>query len=163
MRKRSRVVLVLTLAFILQPGASPPSLAQSNKPDAAGQLVALLEKSGYSYTKVGDGVWEIPAEGKNLKDFSIRLALAEDIVLVIAKLADRKGLSPKEGLLIKLLELNHHFDSAKLALGQDMLYARMDLHVRLLDAQELKYLVEQMVNVVDEAYPQIKPFLAGTK
>jgi hypothetical protein len=39
----------------------------------------------------------------------------------------------------------------------------MDTHLRLLDNQELKYLVEQIANATDETYPQIKPFLVGAK
>ncbi len=131
--------------------------------DYTGKLLSLLEQSGYRYSKLGDGLWEIPATGDNVKEFSIRLALAEDVLLVMARIADRKNLVIKEGLLAKLLALNHHFDTAKLALSEEMLYARIDLHVRLVDAQELKYLVEQMANVVDETYPQIKQFITAAQ
>ena len=125
--------------------------------------MALLEKSGYTYTKISDGVWEVPGTGKNLKEFGIRLALADDILIVMVKLADRKDLKPQPSLWTKLLELNHKFDSIKLALSEDMLYLRMDTHLRLLDNPELKYLVEQIANAADETYPQIKPFVAGAK
>jgi len=76
---------------------------------------------------------------------------------------DRKDLKPQPVLLTKLLELNHKFDSIKLALSEDMLYLRMDTHLRLLDNQELKYLVEQIANAADETYPQIRLFVAGAK
>jgi hypothetical protein len=134
-----------------------------DKSKGAPEVVALLEKSGYSYKKLSDGLWEIPGTGKNLKEFGIRLALADDILLVIVKLADRKDLKLQPALLTKLLELNHKFDSIKLALAEDMVYLRMDTHVRLLDNQELKYLVEQIANATDETYPQIKQFIAGAK
>jgi len=127
------------------------------------EIVALLEKSGYSYSKVGEGVWQIPGTGKNLKEFAIRLALAEDVLLVMVKLADRKDLKLQPALMTKLLELNHKFDWIKLALSEDMLYLRMDTHVRLVDGQELKYLVEQIANATDETYPQIKQFVTGAK
>jgi hypothetical protein len=39
----------------------------------------------------------------------------------------------------------------------------MDTHLRLLDNQELKYLVEQIANATDETYPQIKPYLVAAK
>ena len=105
----------------------------------------------------------MPGTGKNLKEFGIRLALADDILIVMVKLADRKDLKPQPSLWTKLLELNHKFDSIKLALSEDMLYLRMDTHLRLLDNPELKYLVEQIANAADETYPQIKPFVAGAK
>ena len=139
------------------------STRAQDKSKGASEIVALLEKSGYSYSKVGDGLWEVPGTGKNLKEFGIKLALADDILLVMVKLGARKDLKLEPALLTKLLELNHKFDSIKLALSEDMIYLRMDAHVRLLDNQELKYLVEQIANATDETYPQIKPFVAGTK
>ena len=128
-----------------------------------GRLLQLLEKSGYKYTKVSDGVWEVPATGENIKNFGIRLATADEIVLALVKLADRKDLIIKEAFLLKMLELNHNFDSAKMALSEEMLYVRIDIHARLLDEEELKYLIEQIANATDEAYPHIKGFIAGAK
>src|SRR5258708_21084385 len=122
------------------------SVQAQTKTKGAPEIVALLEKSGYTYTKVSDGVWEIPGTGKNLKDFGIKLALADDILLVMVKLADRKDLKLQPALLTKLLELNHKFDSIKLALSEDIAYLRMDTHLRLLYGEELKYLVTQIAN-----------------
>ena len=153
----SMVALVLLATPVL--GAGRPQ----SKTKGAPEIVALLEKSGYTYTKVSDGVWEIPGTGKNLKEFGIRLALADDILLVMVKIADRKDLKLQPALLTKLLELNHKFDSIKLALSEDMAYLRMDSHLRLLDGEELKYLVTQIANAADETYPQIKQFIGGSK
>ena len=50
-------------------------------------MVTLLEKSGHRYTKVSDGIWEINFTGDNLKDFSVRLALGDNILVTMAKLA----------------------------------------------------------------------------
>ena len=160
MRIRKHLINVLVVALV-STLAIQPIHAQTTK--SAADIVALLEKSGYKYTKVGDGVWEIPGTGKNVKEFGIRLALAEDILLVMVKLADRKDLKLQPAALTKLLELNHKFDSIKVALSEEMLYVRMDTHLRLLDNQELKYLVEQIANAADETYPQIKQFIAGAK
>ena len=83
--------------------------------------------------------------------------------MVMVRLADRKDLKLQPALMTRLLELNHKFDWIKLALSEDMLYLRMDTHVRLVDSQELKYLVEQIANATDETYPQIKQFVTGAK
>jgi hypothetical protein len=158
---RAGLLLVLiTFIFPLSPGVIP-SYAQKAK--AAPDVVSLLEKSGYGYTKVGEGVWEVPGTGKNLKEFGIRLALADDLLLVMVKLSERKDLRLQPALTTKLLELNHKFDSIKLALSEDMLYLRMDARLRLVDPEELKYLVEQIAHATDETYPQIKQFIAGAK
>jgi hypothetical protein len=160
----NKSLLTLTaIVLVLSLSAGGYSVRRQGKANHATEIVALLEKSGYSYTKVGDGLWEIPGTGKNLKEFGIRLALADDILLVMVKLVDRKDLKLQLALSTKLLELNHKFDSIKLALSEDMLYLRMDTHVRLLDNQELKYLVEQVANATDETYPQIKQFVTGAK
>lgn len=154
---------LVAIVLMLSSSSGVCSAGGQDKSKGATEIVALLEKSGYSYKKVDDGLWEVPGTGKNLKEFGIRLALADDILLVMVKLAARKDLKLEPALLTKLLELNHKFDSIKLALSEDMLYLRMDTHVRLLDNQELKYLVEQIANAADETYPQIKPFVAGAK
>ncbi len=160
----SKALLALAAIVLMLPSLSGVcSAGRQDKSKGAAEIVALLEKSGYSYTKVGDGLWEVPGTGKNLKEFAIRLALADDMLIVIVKLVDRKDLKLEPAVLTKLLELNHKFDSIKLALSEDMLYLRMDAHVRLLDNQELKYLVEQIANATDETYPQIKRFAAGAK
>ena len=155
--------VIIALAVVLSLTSVLDSAHGQDKAKGPTQIVALLEKSGYTYTKISDGVWEVPGTGKNLKEFGIRLALADDILIVMVKLADRKDLRPQPILWTKLLELNHKFDSIKLALSEDMLYLRMDTHLRLLDNPELKYLVEQIANAADETYPQIKPFVAGAK
>jgi hypothetical protein len=155
--------VIIALALVLSLTSVLDSAHGQDKAKDATQIVALLEKSGYSYSKVSDGVWEMPGTGKNLKEFGIRLALADDILIVMVKLADRKDLKPQPVLWTKLLELNHKFDSIKLALSEDMLYLRMDTHLRLLDNPELKYLVEQIANAADETYPQIKSFVSGAR
>jgi hypothetical protein len=161
--QRKAFIAVLVIVFMFSWSSSLNAGSCQERPKGAPEIVALLEKSGYSYSKVREGVWEIPGTGKNLKEFGIRLALAEDVLLVMVRLADRKDVKLQPALMTKLLELNHKFDWIKLALSEEMLYLRMDTHVRLVDGQELKYLVEQIANATDETYPQIKQFVIGAK
>lgn len=132
--------------------------AHAQKPGAV-EFSALLEKSGYTYTKVGDGVWQINFQGKNAGEFPVRLALGGDVLVALAKIADRKELKLQAPFLTKLLELNDSLDSVKLALSDEMLYVRMDTKLRVVDATELKYILEQMSGASDEIYPQIKQYL----
>ena len=115
----------------------------------------MLEQSGYRYSKVSEGIWEIEATGKNVKDFKIRVTMAEELVLLMVKLADRKDVSVKNELLVKLLELNHRFDMARIALSDEMLYSRIDLHARVVDGAEFNYAVEQLARATDEIYPEL--------
>jgi hypothetical protein len=160
--KRGLIALIGIIFTLILP-LSLSAKGFQERPKGAPDIVALLEKSGYRYSKVREGVWELPGTGKNLKEFGIRLALADDVLLVMVKLADRKDVKMQPALMTRLLELNHKFDWIKLALSEDMLYLRMDTHVRLVDSQELKYLVEQIANATDETYPQIKQFVTGAK
>jgi hypothetical protein len=147
----------------------PPPKQEPAKQEPAKQdkdkfnLLDLIEKSGYRYAKVSEGVYEIPATGKTVKEFPLRVVQADDLLLVIARLADRKSLTLNGALTIKLLELNDDYDIVKFALSEDMLYARIDIHVRLVDVPELKYLIEVMAQIYDEAYPHIKPFVLPVK
>jgi hypothetical protein len=158
----SAIIATVSMAVLLITGGNSIGVGvaghSQGKPAATG-LLAILEKSGYSYSKVTDGVYEVPATGKNLKQFPLRLTQADDVLVVIAKLADRKDVTINQAVAQKLLELNDDFDVVKFALSDEMLYARIDIHVRLVDAEEMKYLVEQMARVVDEAYVHIKPFI----
>jgi hypothetical protein len=173
-RNRFRIfILVLTLGLAAgpaplraQPGQSQNAQAQTGQaqPNPSAQAIAAaLEKSGVPYTKVSDGVWEVPARGKNAGEFPIRIASAGDTLLLLVKMVDRKSITLKDAMLVKMLELNDYFDTAKIALDENMLYARIDLHARLVDGPEMKYLIEQIINVVDETYPHIKPFMTGAK
>ena len=162
MLKKTLITIPVIVLMLANSSGTCTAVAQ-DKSKGAPEIVSLLEKSGYSYSKVSEGVWEVPGTGQNLKEFGIRLALADDILLVMVKLIDRKDLKLQPALLSKLLELNHKFDSIKLALSEDMLYLRMDTHVRLLDNRELKYLIEQIANAADETYPQVKQSGAGAK
>jgi len=154
---------LIVISSMLNPGNGQGQTTQAQAKPGPSGLLAALEKSGYSYTKVGNGIYEIPATGKNIKEFPLRLTQAEDIIIVIAKLADRKDVAIKAPFTIKLLEMNDNYDVVKFALSAEMLYARIDIHSRVMDVDELKSLVELMAHVVDEAYPEIKPFLPAPK
>ena len=152
-------LLILALAISL---AVCRGQTQS-KPMTAPDVVALLEKSGHSYTKVSDSVWEVVFQGKNIKQIPVRVTLAENIMVTICKLADRKSLRLEPALLIKLMELNNDFDYVKLALTEDMLYVRMDTSLRLLDSDELNHALTQVSAAAEETYPHIAPFVSTAK
>jgi len=161
--KSGRPLLLVAIAA-LAINLIPLRAAAQQKNMTAAELVALLDKAGYTgYTKVDDGVWEIQFKGKNLPEFAVRVALSEDIVLIMAKLADRKKLVRTDQLFQKLLELNDKMDTIKFALSPDMLYVRIELHTRLLDEKELQYAIDQTSAAVDQSYPQIRQFLPASK
>jgi hypothetical protein len=149
-------IFVLYLMFA---SATPANSAQTGKGAAVSKIPGLIEKSGFPFTKVKEGVWQIDFQGKNLKAFQLRISLIGDQLILFVDLANRGDLNLNGGLAVKLLELNDAMDTIKFALSEKSLYARMEAHERIIDLQELKYMLNQMSAAIDEAYPQIKGFL----
>jgi hypothetical protein len=146
--------LLLIFAFTTQ-----TNFAQAGKSSTAGKIPGLLEKSGFPYTKLKEGVWQIDFHGKNLKEFQLKITLIGDQLIMFVDLANRSDLQLNNGLAVKLLELNDAMDTIKFALSEKSLYARIEAHERIIDLQELKYMFNQMSAAIDEAFPQIKTFL----
>jgi hypothetical protein len=159
---RSKSAMLMLAIFLLSLAAVPPSLALTRSNQARGsaneeRLLSALDKSGYSYSKVDKGIWVIELDGKHLAKVKVIIAAAEDVVVVSAEVIDRKELKGKEAELVKMLELNDQFDTAKLALSKRGLYARTDIHAGLVDGKELAYLINQVAALADDAYAQVKP------
>jgi hypothetical protein len=154
---------LLTLMMTL----APHSLAgQAKKPappvapaSGVSKTVSLLEKSGYKYTKLKEGVWQIRFEGKNLKEFIVNISSISDLTLLFVDLAGRDEVNLSDELSFKLLELNDSMDAVKFALSDKSLYVRCEVHERILDLPEFKFMIGQLSAAVDEAFPQIQPFL----
>ncbi len=127
------------------------------------EIPLLLQKLGYSFNKVADKVYEVPFTGKNVKNFNVRITYGGDVLLVVCKLADRREVNTRGGLALKLIELNNDYDFVKFALSKDALYTRIDIHKRLIDADELKFLIDAMAHVVDESILSIKRFFVVAK
>jgi len=149
----TRIKHVILLGLIITVGAG---LAQATPPQ---DMASMLDHTGYNYKKIDKGVWEITFTGKNLPEFPVRIAQSDDLTILMCKIADRKDVIRPEGLYPKLLELNDSLDTVKFAMSKEMVYGRIDMHTRLVNEAELKYLLEQMSGAIDEAYPQIKQFL----
>lgn len=148
--------LTLLLPAAALPQTRPPSTQTATAPE---RLLSLLEKTGYGYSKAGEGIWVVTLEGKNLKEIGIIVQSVEDLVLLQTQVAERKAVADKPALLLKLLELNHEYDAVKFAVSPEMLYARTEAHARLLDPDQLKYLINQLALLADEASPQLRPLL----
>ena len=145
------LVLLLTTTALPQTQTPPP------KPAAHEGLLGLLEKTGYDYRKSGEGVWVVTLAGTNVKEVDVLIQSGGEMAIVqTGMLVERKALADKPGLLLKILELNHEYDVVKFAVGADGLYARAELQSRLLDAEQLKYLINQVAVIADDAEPQLK-------
>jgi hypothetical protein len=144
-------VLAAAVLALIAPGAG----AQSATDDFA----QMLDKTGYTFVKVDDNVYEVPASGKNLKQFTMRITQAEHLLIIVCKVADRRAVNSR--LALRALELNSNYDIVKFALSKDMLYARIDVERRVVDVAQLKFIIEAMAHVIDDSYPQIKGLVVG--
>jgi hypothetical protein len=157
------VLLALVGGAVVTTGAPTGVAARGTSGPQRTDIVSILDKTGYNYTKIENNIWEIEFKGKNFKEFPVRIIQADDLTILMCKIADRKDLIQKEALYQKLLELNDSMDTIKFAISKDMLYGRIEMHTRLLNEKELAYLLSQMSGAIDEAYPQIKQYLGGDK
>jgi hypothetical protein len=67
-------------------------------------------------------------------------------------------------MMKKLLSLNDDFDRVKVGIdGDGDLFNRIDLSLRVVDAQELKTNLEHISGSVDQTYAAIKPYLISAK
>ncbi|MEW6207330.1 MAG: YbjN domain-containing protein [Acidobacteriota bacterium] len=154
------LITALIVILLFAHSIRAQSQQDSTKQDTAktDEIPALLQKLGYSFTKVADKVYEVPFTGKNIKNFTVRVTYGGDVLLIICKLADRREVNTRGGLALKLIELNNDYDFVKFALSKDALYTRIDIHKRLVDADELKFLIDAMAHVVDESLLSLKRF-----
>ncbi|MBI3650393.1 MAG: hypothetical protein HY231_05030 [Acidobacteria bacterium] len=155
MKRLIAALCALIIVLILNANSTA---AQTGKSTAVGKVPGLLEKSGFKAEKLKEGVWQINFQGKNLKEFHLTITLIGEQLIMFVELANRDAVNLTSGLAVKLLELNDAMDTIKFALSEKSLYARIEAHERLLDVQELKYMISQMSAAIDEAYPQIKAF-----
>lgn len=150
------LTLLFAAAALPQTQTPAPAAAPQQNP-ARERLLGALDKTGYEYRKADDGLWVVTLEGKNRKEIEVFVHTAGTEVVVQTHMAERKAVADKAGLLVKLLELNHEYDTVKVSLSPDMLYARAEIPGRLLDAEYLKYLINQLAILADEAEPQLRP------
>jgi protein TonB len=139
-------------------GRVPPSAG----PSQHGSKVPLpdaLERSGYIYIRVGEGVWKIPAISKRLRALEIRVSSVKGGVTLAADIMDRKNLEVTGAFSRKVAEMNRRFKPIVIALSRDVLSAKTDIGPQPVGESELVSMVERMVDVADEVYEEVRPFI----
>lgn len=154
---RRSILFILFAAILVSVLSSLPARAQSSSDNS--DIVRILDQSGYKYTDEGDNTWNLKVSGKTFQSMDVKLLVVEDEVMVMYVVVDRDQFADTAEADHKMLELNHRFDFIKYGLSKQWLYIRIDQQRRLLDAQELKFMVTQLVNSFDESYDEIKPFI----
>lgn len=129
---------------------------------ATAAMTKLLEGTALAHNKIRDTVWTVPFKGEVKKDFNVVVALVSDgsVVVVFAMLAEKPQMKPSPELWQLLLRMNDQFDRVKVGIdGDGDAFVRVDLSLRILDAEELKANLEQVAAATDEVLAAMQPHL----
>jgi len=159
MKKNLSLVLFLAAGLLLCSHVSTsPARAQDK---SSGKVAALLEASGYTYTKAAEGVWAVSFEGKSLPRFNVVASVQPDILVLFTIVVEKKDLKLTPEAMQRLLKLNGNLDRVKIGIDKEGdLFVRVDLSTRVLDAREMKENIEQVAAATDEVFAAMKPFIS---
>ena len=159
--KKNLSLVILLLAGLATCFQGSTATAQ-NKPSA--KVAALLEETGYSYSKAADTVWSIQFEGKSLPNFNVIASAPKDVLVLFTVVAKKDTLKLTPDAMQKLLQLNSRLDRVKIGIDEDGdLFVRTDLSVRVLDAREMKENIEQVAAATDVVYAAVRSSIVGAK
>jgi hypothetical protein len=156
----SFALIVLSSLTALAQAQQQPKLDKAS----AAKIVQLLEDSGHNYGKAAENVWSIRYKGDHLSEFSVIVIGHENLLILVGVVAEKKDFNVTPEMMKKLLSLNDDFDRVKVGIdGDGDLFNRIDLSLRVVDAQELKTNLEHISGSVDQTYAAIKPYLVSAK
>ena len=150
----------LSLLGVVLLAAIAPALAQSAS-DNATKLVELLKECGYDYrTTKSPTVWSVHFNGKHLKDVKVILAVNETLLVTFVTVVEKRRMPITVDFRGALLDYNHQYDRVKVLFdGDGDLSVRIDSSTRILDAGELRTVIEQVESASDEIYGKVEPKL----
>lgn len=146
-------------------GGAQPAGAAAPAGDVPARIARLLDQSGLTYTKAGDGVWTMKFQGEALGEFNLFVATTpapSEIVVVAAVVAAKAEFKPSQELFLNLLRFNGNADQVKVGVDDDGdIFLRAEVNGRLLDLQEFKGVVEQVAAAANQVRGQNKTFFAA--
>ena len=156
--KTTIVTLAAFLLFTLIPASAYGQESHNAK------AARLLNEAKVKFTKVDDGVWTVPFEGKKLKDFNVVIAADKTYLLMFVTVSNQKIFRSDPELLKKLLAHNDELDRVKIGIDErGEVVVRIDLSIRLVDRQEFADALNQSAAAADQVYGSIIPYLNSTK
>lgn len=158
----TRLAGALLMAVVV--GFTVP-MAQAQAPSqatlaAAGKIARALPGTGYTFTKHNDTVWSVDLTRKNLGNVKVILSCNEDLLVVFIVLAKQANIQKTPQFLEAIARANHEYDSTKILIDNDGdLGVRIDLHVRVLDSEEVKKAIDAVADVSDDWYPKVAAYV----
>ena len=153
----ARLCLVSSL-FLVPLGVHAAGLSTT---DSANKIVTLMQADSYNYLSTkSPTVWMIPFAGDHLKDIRVVVTVKDSTMVVFATIVNNQHMPVNTDFMRTLLEENHELDRVKVGYDHDGdLSVRIDGSVRVMDAAELREIVNQVRNASDEIYGMIEPRL----
>ena len=162
MNKLFSTLVSFALLTLLVVAASAQEQKQTIDKASATKIVQMLEESGHAYGKAADNVWTVKFRGNTLDDIAVLTIGHEGMLILVSVVAEKKDFKSSPELMAKLLQLNDDYDRIKVGIDKDGdMFVRVDLTLRVTDAQEFKLNVEQVSAATDEIATMIKPYLVA--
>src|SRR5712692_11652927 len=150
------VTAVLAVAAWVWLAWSP---AEAQTPGAAAvgvKVEQMLKATGFNYKTHNPITWSIEFERKTIGKFRVIISNSEDIIVTFATVTQKAKIRKTPQLMEALLSANHEYDYAKIGLDKDGdLFVRIDTPSRLIDAKELKSVIDQVANASDEVFAKV--------
>jgi len=137
----------------------PTSITRTS--DSAAKIVNLMQADSYNFqTTKSPTVWMIRFAGDHLKDIKVVVTVKDSTMVCFVTLVENQRMPVTTDFMRTLLEQNHELDRVKVGYDRDGdLSVRIDSSVRVIDAAELRDIVNQVKNASDEIYGMIEPSL----
>lgn len=155
-----RLLLCAALLFPIATRLGAQSAAEN-----AEKVVSLMRADNFNFnTTNSPTVWAIHFTGSHMKDIKVVVAVSNDAdtsLVVFVTVAEKRRLPSTTDFMRMLLKKTHDVDRVKIEFdGDEDLSVRVDAAVRITDAAEFKFIVNQVKNVSDQLYGAIQPQLA---
>ena len=139
--------------------AFPPMQARAAETDAA-KVERLLKATGIAYNKHTENTWSVDLTRKNIGKVRVIATTTNHIVVTFIIVAKKDNINKTPQLMEALLRANHDYDYEKGGLDEDGdMFARIDIPVRLIDEEGLKYAIGQLADSTDALFPKISGFI----
>ena len=138
-----------------------PRILVSTTTDSAAKIVNLMQADSYNFQSTkSPTVWMIRFAGDHLKDIKVVVTVKDSTMVCFVTLVENQRMPVTTDFMRTLLEQNHELDRVKVGYDHDGdLSVRIDSSVRVIDAAELREIVNQVRNASDEIYGMIEPSL----
>jgi Putative bacterial sensory transduction regulator len=159
-----RGLIGLIVASLPCLGSPAPRAQQADSATVANaaKITRLLKETGLSYNsypKKGQdfvNTWSVEFDRKKIGKVRVIVSVGSDIVVSFAILAKKAAIQKSMKFFDTMTTANHEYDYVKIGLDKDGdLFVRTDTPARVIDANLLKAVIDQVANASDEVFDKL--------